>query len=131
LDFYGDARDGRPDLARFLLQTDYTRLMWWPQRNFDRLVVWKAQRAAPSPSFVPKPYQELGRFAVGKEMAASLLYTILGNLETPERIAEHISEIQADETNGDFVSAIQILIQALRKPEPPPDPAYDVPLQER
>ena len=131
LDFYGDARDGRPDLAQFLLQTDYARLMWWPQRNLDRLVVWKAKRAAPWPDFRPKPYQELGRFAVGKQLAASLVYTLLGNLETPERIGEHMSQIQANETQGDFASAIQILIAALRKPAPPADPAYNVALQER
>lgn len=131
LDFYGDARDGRPDLAHFLLQTDYTRLMWWPQRNFDRLVVWQAQRVKATPDFKPEPYQELGRFAVAKQLAASLVYTILGNIETPERIAEHISQIQANETQGDFVSAVQILIAALRKPAPPPDPAYDVAVQER
>jgi hypothetical protein len=131
LDFYGDARDGRPSLARFLTQTDYARLMWWPQRNFDRLVVWRAQRAVPTPDFKPAPYQELGRFAVGKQLAASLVYTILGNIETPERIGEHISEIQANETQGDFVSAIQILIGALRKPAPPPDPAYNVAIQEQ
>jgi hypothetical protein len=131
LDFYGDAHDGRPDLGQFLKATDYARLMWWPQRNFDRLVVWQAKRAAPSPDFRPKPYQELGRFAVGKQLAASLVYTILGNLETPERIGEHMSQIQANERQGDFASAIQILIAALRKPEPPPDPAYNVALQER
>lgn len=131
LDFYGDAHDGRPDLARYLLQTDYSRLMWWPQRNFDRLVVWQAQRAAATPDFRPEPYQELGRFAVAKQLAASLVYTILGNIETPERIAEHISQIQANETHGDFVSAVQILITALRKPAPPPDPEYNIAIQER
>lgn len=131
LDFYGEGGDGRPSLAKFLTQTDYARLLWWPQRGFDRLVVWQATRQAPSPDFTPKPYEELGRFAVGKQVAASLVYTILGNIETPERIGEHISQIQADESSGDWRSALQVLIAAIRRPAPPADPSYSVKLQER
>ncbi|MCA9624758.1 MAG: FAD-binding protein, partial [Myxococcales bacterium] len=57
VDFYGPGDAKRPSLAKFLLETDYTRLMWWPQRDFDRLVVWKASRIAPTPNFEPKPYE--------------------------------------------------------------------------
>ena len=77
VNFYGVPGDARPTLARFLLEQPYTRLMWWPQAGFDRLVVWKAERRAPDPGFRPKPYAELGR---GTQVAASLLYTLLGNL---------------------------------------------------
>ena len=46
LDFYGDRpASGLPSLEQFLVDTDYARLMWWPQRHFDRLVVWQARRA--------------------------------------------------------------------------------------
>jgi hypothetical protein len=121
VDFYGDGHDSRPSLAKFLLETDYARLMWWPQRDFDRLVVWRAQRTEPTPTFEPKPYSELGRFAAGKQAAASLLYTILGNLETPERIGQHIGQIQANQTSGDWKSAMQFLVDAMRKSAPPPD----------
>ena len=46
LDFYGDRpTSGLPSLEQFLVDADYARLMWWPQRHFDRLVVWQARRA--------------------------------------------------------------------------------------
>ncbi|MBO0931804.1 D-arabinono-1,4-lactone oxidase [Fibrella aquatilis] len=61
----------RPDLQTFLQQTDYTRLIWWPQTDLEatppnpgRVVVWQAKRTVPQSSgtnpYVPySPYQEL------------------------------------------------------------------------
>lgn len=34
-----------PDLATFLCNTEFTRLMWWPQMGVNKLVVWQAQKA--------------------------------------------------------------------------------------
>jgi hypothetical protein len=129
LDFYGPG-DHRPNLARFLQDTDYARLMWWPQRGFDRLVVWKAERRAPEPGFQPKPYQELGRLPVAKQLGASVLYTILGNLETPDRIGDHLRTIQSYETGGEWKAALKDLVAAMGK-APPPDPTYSLRLQEK
>ncbi len=128
LDFYGDGDEKRPSLARFLKETDYSRLMWWPQRDFDRLVVWKASRTAPTPEFKPKPYEEVGSFSVLKQTAASLLYTILGNLDDPHKIADQVKRLEL--LGHDFGGAVKSLAEAIRS-APPPDPAYDVVPQEK
>jgi hypothetical protein len=128
LDFYGDGDDKRPSLARFLRETDYARLMWWPQRNFDRLVVWKASRIAPAPDFKPKPYEELGNVPVLKQTAASLLYTVLGNLDDPKAISDQLKRLEM--LGHDLGAGAKAIAQALRS-APPPDPAYDVVPQEK
>lgn len=128
LDFYGDGDAKRPSLARFLKETDYSRLMWWPQRNFDRLVVWKASRVAPTPDFKPKPYEEVGNWAVLKQTAASFLYTVLGNLDDPSSIADQVKRLEM--LGHDMGSGARALIEAIRS-APPPDPAYDVVPQEK
>lgn len=128
LDFYGAGDATRPSLARFLRETDYARLMWWPQRGFDRLVVWKASRVAPTADFVPKPYEEVGRFSVAKQTAASLLYTILGNLDDPHSIADQVKRLQL--VGRDFGAAAKALAESIRS-APPPDPAYPVVPQEK
>ena len=38
LDLFG------PGLERFLRETDYARIEWWPQRGVERAVVWQARR---------------------------------------------------------------------------------------
>lgn len=86
LDFYGDRPDSKlPSLEQFLLDTDYARLMWWPQRRFDRLVVWQAQRAPFDPRRPLRPYREVTPLPVASQVAASFIYTLLGNLDTPDR----------------------------------------------
>lgn len=127
VDFYGPGDAKRPSLARFLEQTDYTRLMWWPQRNFDRLVVWKADRVAPTPDFKPKPYEEVGNFSVIKQTAASLLYTVLGNLDDPHSIADQIKRLQL--LGHDLGAGARALAEAIVS-APTPDPAYPVVPQE-
>jgi len=129
VDFYGQG-DHRPSLAKFLEDTEYSRLMWWPQRDFDRLVVWQATRKAPEPGFRPKPYQELGSFPIAKQVGASVIYTILGNLETPDRIGNHLRTIQSYEMGHEWRDALKDLVSAMRQ-APPPDPAYSVLLQEK
>ncbi len=80
IDFFGD-RPGDPSFAEFLAQAPYARLMWWPQHDFDRMVVWQATRQAPFPGFEHKPYLELGRAAKVTSLAGSLFYAIIGNLD--------------------------------------------------
>ena len=88
----GDAR--RPSLEKFLKQTEYTRIMWWPQKGVEKAVVWQAKRmqkkdyttetnpplGAPKSPFKPVPYEELGKFPVLAEMAAGAFYWVVGNL---------------------------------------------------
>jgi hypothetical protein len=80
IDFF-DERPDRPSYADFLLKAPYARLMWWPQHDFDRMVVWQATRQAPFPGFEHKPYLQLGRAAKVTSLAGSLLYALIGNLD--------------------------------------------------
>ena len=56
-------------LAGFLRRTEYSRLMWWPQKGVERVVTWQARRmtaldynkeTGPRGALVPRPYQALG-----------------------------------------------------------------------
>lgn len=99
----------RPDLQTFLQQTDYTRLIWWPQKDMEgtpakpteRVVVWQAKRTVPeyagTDSYVPySPYQEVGYkkgvpapapntmsgMLLLETMGADLLFTAIGQWPT-------------------------------------------------
>jgi D-arabinono-1,4-lactone oxidase len=43
IDLFGEKGHGLT-LEQFLRETEYTRLMWWPQRRVERMVVWQARR---------------------------------------------------------------------------------------
>jgi hypothetical protein len=95
LDFYGSRPEAKlPSLEQFLVDTDYARLMWWPQKGFDRLVVWEAARAPYDPNRTIAPYREIAKWSVLSQAAGSILYTILGNLDSPERVIEHLRAIR-------------------------------------
>ncbi|MDZ4714730.1 MAG: D-arabinono-1,4-lactone oxidase [Cytophagales bacterium] len=62
----------KPSLQKFLEETQYTRLIWWPQQHVNKMVVWKAWQATesdakkwaypndPNPDAQPlKQYQEV------------------------------------------------------------------------
>ncbi|WP_224369072.1 D-arabinono-1,4-lactone oxidase [Hyalangium versicolor] len=88
IDFLGPGTAGKPSLEQFMRQTEYTRLLWWPQKGVDRMVVWQAKRmqaadynpTTGSPgNFKPKPYLEfpviLGS-QIPAQVAASLFYQL-------------------------------------------------------
>ena len=87
-------------LASFLQATPYTRLMWWPQRKFHRVQVWRAARMEPLEPFTPNPYAELGRAPRIAALAGSLIYTVLGNLQDisliPEKLTDFFAHLEAD-----------------------------------
>jgi len=99
VDLFG-AGDGRPSLTRYLRDTGYTRLMWWPQHDFDRIQMWEANRVDPTPDFEVKPYLELGRMPKIASLAGSLLYTIIGNLDdlsaVPGKLANWRRHLEGD-----------------------------------
>lgn len=83
IDLFGNGGSGKPSLEQFLRQTEYTRLMWWPQKKVEKMVVWKAHRLkdrAPNDRVIPKPYQEVpwifGSPALGN-YAGDLFYTAI------------------------------------------------------
>ncbi|MBS1560202.1 MAG: FAD-binding protein [Bacteroidetes bacterium] len=60
VDLFGNGSKGKPSLEKFLRDTEYTRLMWWPQKKVEKMVVWKAARVpgpVPTP-YIPQPYIE-------------------------------------------------------------------------
>lgn len=88
IDFFGPGTADKPSLEQFMRQTEYTRLMWWPQKGAERIVVWKAQRMTPADyttlgmtpgNFQPKQYMEfpviLGS-QIPAQIAASLFYQL-------------------------------------------------------
>jgi hypothetical protein len=141
VNFYGVQGDPRPTLAKFLIDQPYTRLMWWPQAGFDRLVVWKAERQAPvpespasalcagasssqtphsppAPGFQPKPYAELGR---GTQVAASLLYTLLGNLgpEGEAAVSAQVERVRRSPLRDRIARKGEEVLSALAAAGPP------------
>jgi D-arabinono-1,4-lactone oxidase len=100
IDLFGPGGNGKPSLEQFLLKTDYSRLMWWPQQGVNRVVVWKAERLAASPDFVPKPYEELGDSPETMEVLAGLLLSIIGNLDDLSALPNKIAPMfeQLDDT---------------------------------
>ncbi len=95
IDLFGDGDSFRPSLQRFLEETEYTRLMWWPQKGLRRVVVWEAQRIEPTDDFEPIPYKELGDTPVINQALAAVLLTILGNLDEDKRNASGTAGLRA------------------------------------
>jgi FAD/FMN-containing dehydrogenase len=84
-DLLGPGKDGRPSLAEFLRDTEFTRLEWWPQRGAERIVTWQAKRLPPPPGFKPKPYRRFAGSPEAAQQMISILFTILGNLNDLSR----------------------------------------------
>jgi len=82
IDLLGDGTAGKPGLESFLQQTPYSRLLWWPQKKVERMVIWEASRGAALPVFDPAPYEEFADktfFTNLEQLGASMLFTMLGN----------------------------------------------------
>jgi D-arabinono-1,4-lactone oxidase len=85
MDLFGDGSGGKPALEQFLKEVEYTRLEWWPQRGAERMVTWQCQQIVPQPGFRPARYQEFGDSPDATELAISIIYTIIGNLDDLSR----------------------------------------------
>jgi len=118
VDFYSSGT-GHPKLAAFLQDTQYTRMIWWPQRNFDRLTVWQADRLQAAAGFDPKPYEELGAGSTIKQLAASMMYTVFGNLDDPQTLAEHTNRLLANPNAKAATDLIAGTLPALDHPAIP------------
>ncbi len=98
IDLFGNGGGNKPSLNSFLTKTEYTRLMWWPQDKFERMVVWKAAQMKDSDytpynpktktgtgtktDFHPQPYLEFDKLwgsEYPEEAAGGLFYSIVGN----------------------------------------------------
>ena len=62
IDLFGNGVPGvpaLPSLAQYFRQTDYARLMWWPQSGVEKMVVWEAHQQPVPVDFTPQPYEEV------------------------------------------------------------------------
>lgn len=66
---FGLYDSGPGGLGEFLRRTEYSRLMWWPQKGVERVVTWQARRmvkgdysleTGPRGALRPKAYQAFG-----------------------------------------------------------------------
>jgi microsomal dipeptidase-like Zn-dependent dipeptidase len=85
IDLFGPGSAAKPSLEQFLRDTDYARVVWWPQRGVDRVQVWQARRIPPEGGFRPVPYQEFTTHPEVAEVAISILLTVFGNLDDLSR----------------------------------------------
>jgi hypothetical protein len=78
IDFFGTGSRGRPDLASFFRQTEHARLMWFPQKGLQRIVVWQAQKDQET-SGGTKAYRRYHQFPLifGRELPAQWLVSML------------------------------------------------------
>ena len=83
IDLFGPGTATTPSMRQFLETTDYSRVLWWPQSNAERVVIWQAirQEAPPSPEQNTVPYREFTPDLGGwvQQLAAGILYLLLGN----------------------------------------------------
>lgn len=81
VDLFGNGGSGKVSLQQFLQETQYTRLLWYPQPKVEKLVIWQAQQMEPAEPFNKKPYQELPEIFgsyIPAELGADLVYTLIG-----------------------------------------------------
>jgi len=98
IDLFGNGNGDKKSLHDFLISTEYARLMWWPQRGFERMVVWQAHQMKQSDynmqtgtkeDFHPKPYLEFQKMwgtEYPQEAAGGLFYSIVGNWKNIENL---------------------------------------------
>ncbi|MDW5596004.1 D-arabinono-1,4-lactone oxidase [Conexibacter stalactiti] len=77
----GDDAAGRPSLERWLRETPFGRLEWWPQRGVERVLTWKAARLDSRPGFEPRPYRRFGDDdPEAAQHLIGVLFAIIGNI---------------------------------------------------
>lgn len=85
VDLFGAGEPGRPSLERFLRETDFARIEWWPQRGVDRAVTWQARHIPVEVDFEPVPYKRFGDHPEAAQHLIGVLYTVIGNLDDLSR----------------------------------------------
>lgn len=83
IDLFGPGHATAPSMRQFLEKTDYSRVLWWPQKDVDRVVIWQAtrQEGPPPPERETVPYQEFTPDLPGwaEQLGAGIFYLLLGN----------------------------------------------------
>jgi D-arabinono-1,4-lactone oxidase len=83
IDLFGPGDATRPSMRQFLEDAPYSRMLWWPQKKAERVVIWQAVRQdSPQPqAFAPVPYLEFTPDLGGwiEQLLGSIFYVLLGN----------------------------------------------------
>jgi hypothetical protein len=81
------------NLQNFFQNSEYARLIWWPQENVQKMVVWQAKQIPAEQGFVPNPYEEVPPI-FGSEIPATavgdLIYSAIG--EFPDWLSDIIKK---------------------------------------
>ena len=78
MDLTGQGRDGKVSLEQYFRDTDYSRMLWWPQHDLNRVQVWHCERQEPSDDFERIPFHILDTTS---SLAGSFFLTLIGNLD--------------------------------------------------
>ena len=92
VDIFDDkpADETKRGLTPFLQETQYTRILWWPQSSkivdmgHDRVQVWQAEQIPDLPNFEPEPYKLFDNTQI--MMLYSYLMTLMGNIDNMEEV---------------------------------------------
>jgi len=82
IDLFGNGRNGKLSMKTFLEKTPYTRILWWPQKGVERVVIWQAARGGDLPVMDPVPYMLFGDLpflSKLEQLLGAILFTLLGN----------------------------------------------------
>ncbi len=90
-DFVGKGKSKKPSLEKYLADSEFTRLMWWPFPTVNRVIAWQARTMKPKDynrktgtrqKFKPQPYQPtfppLFGTTLPSRMAAAIGFRLLG-----------------------------------------------------
>ncbi len=81
VDLFGNGTGERPGLEKFLRETEYARILWWPQQGVNKVTVWQAHRMAEKDyskrtgsksNFKENPYQLFPKI-LGSDMPVQIL----------------------------------------------------------
>lgn len=122
---FGDGTPPQPSLGSFLRETEYARLVWFPQPGADRVVTWQARRIPSKPGFEPKPYTQFGEDPEAEQYLLGVLFTVLGNLDDLRRSKAKLRGAfdELKRTKGKFLGTlaewgVRALITLLRPAAP-------------
>jgi len=99
VDLLGDGGPRRPSFEEFLRDAEYARVVLWPQRGAQRVLVWQCQQIRPQLGFRPVRYQEFTNQPEAAQVALSVLLTIIGNLDDLSRAKPKL-EATFDQLDG-------------------------------
>ena len=81
-DFFGDRGHIKQKLPDFLLDTEYTRLLWWPVKSLQRIITWQTRKMSAGDytsetgainNFKPRPYKPIFRKIAGTRIISEFI----------------------------------------------------------